>query len=126
VKGEPVTVFVGRKDGKVVSFAYETTADGFGGELGVMVGYDVAKDELTGIGITSQKETPGVGARVTQEEFTSRFAGKAIDTRFRVAQDGGDIDALTGATISSRAVCAAVAESAEESAEIKAQVVDRQ
>jgi len=115
-----VTVFLGKTNGRIESLAFETTADGFGGEMGVMVGYDLQKDELTGIGITSQKETPGVGARVTQTEFTERFAGKPIDTNFHIAKDGGQIDALTGATISSRAVCTAVRESAEEFPKIRA------
>lgn len=123
VGGAPVTVFIGKTDGAISSLAYETTAEGFGGELGVMVGYGVTKDDLVGVGITSHKETPGVGARVTQDEFTGRFVGKPLGTNFAVTKDGGAIDALTGATISSRAVCAAVRESVKEFPEIKAQVL---
>jgi len=120
--GKPVTVFIGRTGGKVASMAYETTANGFGGEMGVVVGYDIEKNCLTGIGITSHKETPGVGSRVTQESFSERFAGKPLDAAFSITKDGGAIDGVTGATISSRAVCRAVEQSVGEYAKIKEQI----
>lgn len=121
VDDTPLTVFIGKKEGETVYLAYETTADGFGGEMGVMVGYDIQNDRLAGIGITSHKETPGVGSRVTQGDFTDRFVGKLLSARFQVKSDGGEIDAVTGATISSKAACAAVSESVRRFPEIKAQ-----
>ena len=62
--GAKVTVFPGKKDGKLVAVALEHFGKGFGGDVGVMVGYDVNRDTLTGIGITTMKETPGLGTRV--------------------------------------------------------------
>ena len=50
--GAKVTVFPGKKDGKLVAVALEHFGKGFGGDVGVMVGYDVNRDTLTGIGIT--------------------------------------------------------------------------
>ncbi len=122
---DQVTVFIGRQGGEIASLAYETTAEGFGGQMGVMVGYDVKTDRLLGIGITSHRETPGIGARVTQDAFTDGFAGRPIDSNFHVKKDAGDIDAVTGATISSRAACAAVRENVKRYAEIKQQVINR-
>ena len=122
--GAPLTAFLGKKEGALVYLAYETIADGFGGELGVMVGYDLKTDKLLGIAITSHKETPGVGSRVTQDDFTDRFIGKSLSTIFRVQKDGGEIDAVTGATISSRAACAAVQQSAQQYAAIKAKIAE--
>ena len=61
--GAKVTVFPGKKDGKLVAVALEHFGKGFGGDVGVMVGYDVNRDTLTGIGITTMKETPGLGTR---------------------------------------------------------------
>jgi electron transport complex protein RnfG len=52
-------------------------------------------------------ETPGVGTRVREEGFTAQFTGLSGDT-FMVKKDGGTIDAITGATVSSRAVTDAV------------------
>ena len=56
--GAKVTVFPGKKDGRLVAVALEHFGKGFGGDVGVMVGYDVNRDTLTGIGITTMKETP--------------------------------------------------------------------
>ena len=119
-----LTVFIGMQGDELAYLAYETTAGGFGGEMGVMVGYDLKRDRLLGIGITAHKETPGVGSRVTQDEFADRFSGKPLDAAFRVTQDGGEIDGVTGATISSRAACAAVRESVKRYPDIRAQIAE--
>lgn len=121
--GGRTTVFIGRDGDGVSSIAYETTAQGFGGELGVMVGYDVRSDRLLGVAVTSHRETPGMGARVAQDDFRKRFAGKPLQAEFKVTREGGEIDAVTGATTSSRAVCAAVAESAAEYPQVKTEAL---
>ena len=118
-----MTVFIGRKGDKVEFLAYETAAAGFGGEKGVMVGYEIGSDRLLGIGITSHKETPGVGSRVTQDTFTDRFVGKALAAKFSPKKDGGEIDAVTGATFSSRAACAAVRASVKCYVDVKAKLI---
>ena len=118
----PMTVFIGRKGDKAAFLAYETTASGFGGEMGVMVGYEIGTDRLLGIGITSHKETPGVGSRVTQDTFTDRFVGKTLAVKFSPKKDGGEIDAVSGATFSSRAACAAVRASVKFYADVKATI----
>ena len=74
--GAKVTVFPGKKDGRLVAVALEHFGKGFGGDVGVMVGYDVNRDTLTGIGITTMKETPGLGTRVADPAFTGQFTGK--------------------------------------------------
>jgi electron transport complex protein RnfG len=104
-------VFVGKKQGTPWAIAFECRSAGFGGDIGVMIGFDLNNDKLTGIGILSHKETPGLGARVTEETFTNNFKGKAITETFKVKKDNGIIDGISGATISSRAVCAAVEKS---------------
>ena len=63
-----------------------------------------------GIGITTLSETPGLGTRITEDIFTQQFHNKSKDTIFKVKKDGGEIDAITGATISSRAVAQAITE----------------
>lgn len=103
----PLLFFVVKRDGKPAAVALEGVGQGFGGDVGVMVGVDLESRALTGVGVTTMSETPGVGTRVREESFTAQFAGLEGDT-FLVKKDGGTIDAITGATVSSRAVAGAV------------------
>ena len=119
--GAKVTVFPGKKDGKLVAVALEHFGKGFGGDVGVMVGYDVNRDTLTGIGITTMKETPGLGTRVADPAFTGQFTGKPADARLK--SQGGDIDAVSGATISSTGVVTALGNAAKVYAALKPEIV---
>jgi len=101
---KPFVFFVIEKDGRPYAVAIENSGKGYGGNLGVMVGFDLETGDLAGVGITTNSETPGVGSRVTEESFLFQFRGMKGDSVFKVKKDGGDIDAVTGATISSRAV----------------------
>jgi Na+-translocating ferredoxin:NAD+ oxidoreductase subunit G len=102
--GEPVLFFIVRKEGEPFAVAIEDYGQGFGGDLGVMVGFEVESGNLLGVGITTMAETPGVGTKVREESFLAQFLGMSKDTVFKVEKDGGEIDAVTGATISVRAV----------------------
>ncbi|MFC1896813.1 RnfABCDGE type electron transport complex subunit G [Thermodesulfobacteriota bacterium] len=116
--------FVGVFDGKPSTVAFETSGKGFGGDIGVMVGVDVEKDEVVGIGVTTHSETPGVGARAkTDPAFAGGFKGLSILEPFQVKVDGGRIDAVTGATITSRGVCSAVALAGDIYRRLKPQMV---
>ncbi|MBZ0270308.1 FMN-binding protein [bacterium] len=105
---DPLLVFVVKDGEKPVAVALEGTGQGFGGDVGVMVGVDLATTDLAGVGITTMSETPGVGTRAREASFTSQFTGLPGDTVFRVKKDGGTIDSITGATVTSRAVVAGV------------------
>ena len=81
-----------------------------------MVGID-SDGKVTGISVISaSSETPGLGARSTEPEFQAQFADQ-VGTEVAVAKDGGSIDALTGATITSRAVSEGVVAAAQFAAE---------
>jgi electron transport complex protein RnfG len=67
---------------------------------------------ISGVNIIRQSETPGLGTRIAEPEFTNQFSGKRIED-VRLRQDGGVIDAITGATISSRAITDIVHERAK-------------
>ncbi|CCO25493.1 RnfABCDGE type electron transport complex subunit G [Maridesulfovibrio hydrothermalis] len=95
-----VTVFPAIKDGRLVGVALESFAPGYSGDIGVMVGFDVEKDELLGIGITTQTETPGLGTRIMDGSFTSKFKAHGLES-MQVTAKGGDIDSISGATYSS-------------------------
>ncbi|MFQ6043726.1 MAG: RnfABCDGE type electron transport complex subunit G [Candidatus Poribacteria bacterium] len=106
--GSKLDVFVGKVDGKLKAIAFEAQAEGFGGTVSVMVGIDPENETLVGIGVSAPKETPGVGSRVAEEPFGKQFPGLSLDENIAVKADGGIIDAVSGATTSSRAACKAV------------------
>lgn len=101
-------IFPAKREGRLWAVALETKGKGYGGDLGVIVGIDIKSNSLIGIGITTHKETPGLGARVSEEGFQNEFKDISLDTEAKVTADGGSVDAISGATISSRGVCEAV------------------
>ena len=100
----PELIFVIKKDGKPHAITLERFGQGFGGSLGVITGFLLETGQVVGIGITTMSETPGVGTRVTEAAFVEQFSKITDSTIIKVKKDGGSIDAIAGATISSRAV----------------------
>jgi electron transport complex protein RnfG len=91
------------KSGSDLGIAIKVTPSGYGGVIEALVG--IGRDGVVaGIGIISNQETPGLGAKVASEGFIGQFRGKSGESDFRVKKDGGEILPITGATISSRAV----------------------
>ena len=91
-------------------YAVEVTPSGFNGTVTMMVGVDNA-GQVLGISIVSHTETAGLGAEAAADNaagnaFRGQFAG--MSGSVSVSKDGGQVDALTGATITSRAVCTGV------------------
>ncbi|MBM3709310.1 MAG: FMN-binding protein [Actinobacteria bacterium] len=72
--------------------------------------------QIKGISILSNTETPGLGTRITEISFTDQFKGLGLED-ISLSKDGGKIDAITGATISSRAVTNAVRDEIEKKIE---------
>jgi len=101
--------YVAREGGSFAGAAVATSsAGGYGGDISVMLGIK-ADGKTQAIAILAQKETPGLGANIEGDDFKLNFAGKDVKaTHWAVAKDGGDIDQITAATISSRAVTDAV------------------
>ena len=89
-----------------VGYAFMTNGRGYGGKIGILVGLETSR-ALRGIRVISHQETPGLGAKITNADFLDQFAGLVPD-QLVLARDGGAIDAITGATISSRAVAEGV------------------
>ena len=82
-------------------FVVEVTPSGFGGAIDMVVG--VSTDgTVTGVAIVDMAETSGLGANADKESYRSQYVG--LSGELAVNKDGGEIDALTGATITSRAV----------------------
>ncbi len=112
VNALPVKVHTATVADKAVGYAVESTSkNGFGGAVRLMVGFD-AEGTILNINVLEQKETPGLGTKMTDEgnALLASLKGKdAAQVKMTVKKDGGDIDALTAATISSRAYAEAVA-----------------
>ena len=92
-------------------FAVETAVDGFGGQFRVMVGFD-SEGNILGYEILEHQETPGLGSHMEHWFKNADKPGQNIIGRkggaLVVSKDGGDVDAITAATISSRAFLKAV------------------
>jgi electron transport complex protein RnfG len=120
------TFFVAVYDGEPQGIAFETSGKGFGGDVGVMVGIDVKDDKLLGVGVTTHGETPGMGAKAkTDPSFVSQFKDRSVKDPPKVTADGGDINAISGATITSRAVSAATADAEKIFEKLKPQIDDK-
>ena len=109
--GSPVRVYRARgKDGdSVAGAAFQVVGpEGYSGNIYIMMGV-MPDSKLGGIEILSHAETPGLGNHIEDESWKGIFRGRSLEnTNFKVKKDGGDIDQLTGATISPRAVAGAV------------------
>lgn len=101
-----LTVYPATRDGNRVGSAVRSYSDqGYSGTIWIMVGFD-SEGVITGTSVLEHQETPGLGAKMTEEEFRSQFDDfDPSEQELRVAKDGGDVDAITAATITSRAFC---------------------
>lgn len=107
IDGMPIVVNTATKAGEFIGYAVETrTKNGFGGEIVMMVGFDNDGNVLN-VNVLKQAETPGLGTKMCDEGNPLLASAKAVSpanpAKFKVSKDGGELDALTAATISSRA-----------------------
>ncbi len=117
--------FIGVFDGEADSVVFETFGTGFQGKVGLMVGVNIKDDKIVGVGVTTHTETPGVGSLAkTDPTFVSQFKGLPIDQEFKVKADGGKVDAMSGATLTSRAVSAAATDASKMYKRLKLQITE--
>lgn len=114
VDGKQYKVYPATYQGKVMGYAIEVLPTGFGGTIDMLVGFDAATGKIYNTSVISHSETPGLGAKITETgegSFRAQFDGMdPAATKFSVSKDGGDIDAITASTITSRAFTSGVAE----------------
>lgn len=105
VDGTSYIVFEGiDSEEKTVGFAVSAFDKSYGGEIQVMTGFD-SKLKITGVEILSIDDTPGLGMNAKKEEFRAQFSGKTGELSVsKQASAENEIQALTGATITSKAV----------------------
>ena len=95
----------------IVGYAIESVTTGFGGPINLMVGFS-GDGRIYSTAVISHSETPGLGAKMIDDEsyFRTQFVGKKpSEYNLAVSKDGGDVDAITASTITSRAFTQAVA-----------------
>jgi Na+-translocating ferredoxin:NAD+ oxidoreductase subunit G len=118
--------FIGKFDGKANTVALEAFGKGYGGDVGVMVAINVENDTIHGVSVTTHAETPGMGAKAKEDpSFVSQFKGKSIDSPIKVTNDGGNINIISGSTITSRAVANAATDAAKVYSENKDQILEK-
>ncbi|MGI6110490.1 MAG: RnfABCDGE type electron transport complex subunit G [Eubacteriaceae bacterium] len=101
------TAYAGYKGDQIVGYAIKTTPSGYGGDIEMLTG--VSTDgKVTGISILSQSETAGLGAKSTDPAFSGQYKGLSAEEDVTVVKgqsaSGNQIEAITGATITSKAV----------------------
>ena len=98
-EGESGEVFYVVFDGNTpIGYCAEVASGGFGGDISLMVGYD-NDCAVLGVSVIAHSETPGLGAKILNEDFLAQYEGQSGEILL-----GEDVDAIVGATISSRAV----------------------
>lgn len=105
VDGTAYAVFEGTdEDGETVGYAVTAYDKSYGGEIQIMTGFD-SELKITGVEILSIDDTPGLGMNAKKEEFRSQYVGMSGEIEVaKQPAEGNTIQALTGATITSKAV----------------------
>ena len=98
-------------DGDAIGYAFTVIGSGYGGNIEMLVGIETDRETIRGLSVITHSETPGLGAKITEPWFQDQFRGEDINT-LALSIEGGGIDAISGATISSSAVVNAVKETA--------------
>ncbi len=110
--------YIARKDGRLAGIAVESfTNIGFSGKIKIIAGFAL-DGSINDISVLEHKETPGLGDKMDKEKSYDKNTGLSWSSQFKnknpdnfilaVKQDGGEVDAITAATITSRAFCDAV------------------
>lgn len=113
VDGDSLTIYPATKGGETVGYAVESTShNGFSGDVRILVGIDI-DNNLIDYTVLEQNETPGLGAHMThwfhsEDHPSSDVRGKSLTEPLKVTKDNGTVDAITAATITSRAFLDAV------------------
>ncbi len=99
-------IYVVYDDTDIIGYAYIAQGKGYGGYIDILVGLE-DENTIKGINIIKHSESPGLGARIVEDEYRDQYIDLDIaDSEMNF--DGGKIDSITGATISSKAVADAV------------------
>jgi len=115
--GEPVFE-VKAPDGRLLGYAFLAEGNGYQGVIKIMAGVKPDLRTLVGIEILESQETPGLGQEITEEPFKSQFKGLQVSPEISYVKNKkpekpNQIEAITGATVSSSAICSILNEKIE-------------
>ena len=102
-RAKEMKFYPARQGGKLVGAALTAVSKGFGGDIEMLIGVN-GHGQILGIKILSHRETPGLGAKIIRPDFLQQFAGKTMKNQLDLKKAGGEIDQITGASVSSKAV----------------------
>jgi electron transport complex protein RnfG len=97
------SIFPAKKNGKYFAIAFEGTGTGYHGPMEIMMGVDIKSGSLIAMRVMTHTETPGLGARSVEPSFYDQFSGLNIKD-VALSSNGGKINAISGATITSQGV----------------------
>ena len=112
-EGKPLTIYRGTAGLHVSTLAWEVVGRGYAGDIRLILGLD-AKGRILGVRVLSHAETPGLGDKIeiARDDWILAFDGLSLGNppveRWKVDKDGGQFDSFSGATITPRAVVAAI------------------
>ena len=106
-------VLCGQKGYSVIGVSHA----GYGGDIRLMVGFREDRKTIISYKVLQANETPGLGSKLSSPEFSGQFGGKDA-TNLRLRKKGGDIEAITSATITSKAVLEAIADARARAAKL--------
>lgn len=119
--GTEYTYYEGIAGSSIKGYVIPVTTKSYGGALSIMVGISADEAKITGIGITEINDTPGLGMKAKNDSFLSQFTGKQPGMKVvKNSPAENDIQAITSATITSKAVTGAVNTAFDVYSEIKA------
>ncbi|MCD6320395.1 MAG: RnfABCDGE type electron transport complex subunit G [Candidatus Desulfofervidaceae bacterium] len=124
-KAKVVTVFPAKKGGKLFALAYSGVGSGHGGPVESLVAVTM-DGKIIGVKVVKHSETPGIGDKVVNSpEFMNQFKGKSLNSKIALDSQGGEIQAVSGATETSTAITQSVANAMKIFPVIKNQVLQK-
>lgn len=100
--------YITKRGGVITGVVFLVSATGYSGTINIMLGV-TPEGTITGVQVLGHSETPGLGAKITEDDFCEQFKSKNLaNSTWALKKDGGDIDQVTGATISPRATLKAI------------------
>jgi len=103
------SVFQAKTDGQTDGWVIKASGQGYAGRIELLVGVDAKAETITGLFILDQKETPGLGNKIMEPAWRNQFNNKPTQQQMTAvktkASASNEINAITGATISSKSVC---------------------
>ncbi|MFO7295784.1 MAG: RnfABCDGE type electron transport complex subunit G [Clostridia bacterium] len=103
-----VEAYQGKSGSDTVGYVFKVISKGYGGDVELFVGINSKEDRIENVSIVSHNETPGLGAKAAGSDFLSQYSGKPAGSPLAVVRGSAtkdtEVQAITGATISSKAV----------------------